>query len=198
MRQRILIGGSSLAGKSTLAAELSSELGWQAVATDYLARHPGRPWRDDGSTVPPHVLEHFATLSPPELLMDVLRHYRSLAPRIREIVDGDANGLVVEGSAVLPELASELLGDANSLFIVAKPGVLTERILKLAGPDNEPAKHFAARAELMNDFIASEAKRLALPTYDADDVSAATILAEVAQDGSHSSDRIRPTREEHA
>src|SRR5687768_2034614 len=108
MPKRILIGGASLAGKSSLAAKLSEELAWEVVATDYLARHPGRPWRDDGSEVPPHVLEHFHSLSAEELLEDVLRHYRSLAPRIREIVGGEADGQIVEGSAILPELALDL------------------------------------------------------------------------------------------
>lgn len=177
MRKRILIGGASLAGKSSLAAKLSEELGWEAVATDYLARHPGRPWRDDGSAVPPHVVEHFLSLSPAELLEDVMRHYRSLAPRIRELAEGDPECLIIEGSAVLPELAYDLKTEYYSCFLLAKPGVLTRRILEHAGAENAAAKKFAARAELMNDFIATEARRLELPTFDSDGVSAATILS---------------------
>ena len=180
MRKRILIGGASLAGKSSLAAKLSEELGWDTVATDYLARHPGRPWRDDGSQIPGHVVEHFLSLYPSELLDDVLRHYRSLAPRIREIVEGDAEGLILEGSAILPELAFDLKGGAHSFFLVAKPGVLLDRIMHHAGANNEAAKKFAARAELMNDFIAAEAKRLGVPTFDANVVTTETILAHCA------------------
>jgi len=181
MRKRILIGGSSLAGKSSLAAQLGSELGWKTVATDYLARHPGRPWRDDGTQVPSHVVEHFVSLSPEELLEDVLRHYRSLAPRIREIAEEDAqsdgSGIVIEGSAVLPELAFELRSAAYSCFLVAKPDVLFSRVMRHAGAEKEAAQKFAARAELMNGFIAAEAKRLELPTFDADVVSASSILS---------------------
>lgn len=40
----ILIGGSSHAGKSTLAQALAAELGWSYGSTDKRARHPGRPW----------------------------------------------------------------------------------------------------------------------------------------------------------
>jgi 2-phosphoglycerate kinase len=176
MRKRILIGGASLAGKSSLAAKLSEELGWEAVATDYLARHPGRPWRDDGSDVPPHVLEHFQSLTAEELLEDVLRHYRSLAPRIREIVGGEADGLIVEGSAILPELAHELQNEMSSCFLFAKQGVLSSRIIQRAGASNEAAIKFAARAELMNEFIGEEAKARGLPVFDADNVSADAIL----------------------
>src|SRR5688572_16517995 len=135
--KRILIGGSSFAGKSTLAAKLGTELGWETLATDYLARHPGRPWRDDGSSVPPHVLEHFLLLSPAELLQDVLRHYRSLAPRIRELAKIAQGGLIIEGSAVLPALAAEFSGEHYSCFLVTEPGALTQRILRQAGAVNE-------------------------------------------------------------
>ena len=176
MRRRILIGGASLAGKSGLAAKLSEELRWDTVATDYLARHPGRPWRDDGSAVPPHVIEHFLSLTPVKLLEDVLRHYRSLAPRIREIIEGNSEGLVIEGSAVLPEIAAEMQGAAQSVFLVARPSLLTERIVRIAGVANEPARKFAERAELMNDFIAAEVQRLGLPVFSADEASPAAVL----------------------
>ena len=176
MRGRILIGGASLAGKSGLAAKLSEELRWDTVATDYLARHPGRPWRDDGSAVPPHVIDHFLSRTSVELLEDVLRHYRSLAPRIREIVEGNAAGLVIEGSAVLPELAFEMQGVADSAFLVARPSLLSERITKNAGAENEAARKFAERAELMNEFIAGEAERLGLLVFAADEASQFSIL----------------------
>ncbi len=39
----ILIGGTSHAGKSTLAQSLAAKLGWNYLSTDKLARHPGKP-----------------------------------------------------------------------------------------------------------------------------------------------------------
>ena len=177
MRNRILIGGASLSGKTSLAAKLSEELGWEVVATDYLARHPGRPWRVDGSEVPWHVVDHFLSLSPAELLADVLRHYRSLTHRIRDLVTGDRKGIIVEGSAVLPEFAFELQSEAQCCFLIAKQGVLTNRIIHQAGAGNDAAMKFAARAELMNGFIADEAIRLGLPTFDSDSVSTDAILS---------------------
>ncbi len=53
----LLIGGTSHVGKSTLAARLASSLGWSTRSTDQLARHPGRPWRDDASPLPADVVE---------------------------------------------------------------------------------------------------------------------------------------------
>lgn len=40
----ILIAGTSHVGKSTLAGLLSERLRCEAISTDSLARHPGRPW----------------------------------------------------------------------------------------------------------------------------------------------------------
>ena len=176
MGRRILIGGSSLAGKSSLAAKLSEELGWETVATDYLARHPGRPWRADGSQVPPHVVEHFLSLAPEELLEDVLRHYRSLTPRICELVENGPEHLILEGSAVLPELAFGFGSKAQSCFLIAEPDVLSTRILQHAGRENEAARKFAERAELMNGFVHAEAKRLGLPTFDAEFTSTEIVM----------------------
>ncbi len=162
----ILIGGASLAGKSTLAARLGEELCLEVLATDYLARHPGRPWRDDGSAVPEHVVDHFQTLEPEALLEDVLRHYRSLHTQIQDRIDSAQAGLIVEGSAVLPELAARN-SELASIFLIAPPGFLSERILAHGGAENVPARKFAARAELMNATIAAQAEALALPCFDA-------------------------------
>lgn len=41
----ILIGGSSHAGKSTVAESLAAKLGWSYLSTDRLAAHPGLPLR---------------------------------------------------------------------------------------------------------------------------------------------------------
>ncbi len=110
----ILIGGSSHTGKSTAAAALAEQLGWAYRATDMLARHPGRPWKPAPEQVPPHVDEHYRTLSVDALVADVVRHYRdNVWPQIEEIVahhatDPASDCLVLEGSAILPELAVAL------------------------------------------------------------------------------------------
>lgn len=57
----ILLGGTSHAGKSTLARAVASSLGWRTLSTDQLARHPGRPWALPPQFVPTHVDEHYRT-----------------------------------------------------------------------------------------------------------------------------------------
>jgi len=84
----ILIGGSSHTGKSTMAEALATRLGWPMRSTDYLARHPGRPWSRPSSKVPPHVTEYYRTSDMDFLLADVLRHYReTIWPKVVEIIN---------------------------------------------------------------------------------------------------------------
>ena len=82
----ILIGGPSHGGKSTLAQALSARLGWQYMSTDRLARYPGRPWGE----LRPHVAEHYLSLSPDQLIEDVIRHYASMWPDIRNLITAHA------------------------------------------------------------------------------------------------------------
>ena len=110
----ILIGGSSHVGKSTLAESVAIELGWNQISTDSLARHPGRPWASPPNKVPDNVADHYVNLSVDELIEDVLQHYKlNVWPKVEAIVashlsDPTASGMVLEGSALWPDFASNL------------------------------------------------------------------------------------------
>ncbi|MGA0600389.1 hypothetical protein ACO2Q3_06750 [Caulobacter sp. KR2-114] len=141
----ILLGGSSHAGKSSVAAVLAARLGWEARSTDYLARHPGRPWPVGDRPVPPHVVEYYRDLSDAARMDSVLAHYRRLAPQIVEIVRAHlapaAPGLVFEGSALLPETVAEVLGPGVAAFwVTADPALVARRMQRESG-------HAAADAE---------------------------------------------------
>ena len=64
----LLIGGTSHVGKSTIAKRLAAQLGWNHLSTDQLARHPGRPWRNDELPVPSDVIAHYSRLTTTELV----------------------------------------------------------------------------------------------------------------------------------
>ncbi len=132
----ILIGGSSHAGKSTVAESLAAKLGWSGLSTDRLAAHPGRPWRrTPGEKVMDIVAEHYLTLSVDELMEDVLRHYRAnVWPQVVEIVashqdESTTSGLVLEGSALWPEFATGLDFDkVGALWLTAHEETFRRRI----------------------------------------------------------------------
>ena len=131
----ILIGGSSHVGKSTLARSLADALGWRLLATDQMARHPGRPWRSPPERLPDHVAEHYLSLSVDELITDVLRHYRiNVWPKVQALIrsaiaEECSDRLILEGSALWPEFVATLnLGGTAAVWLTAGDEVFRHRI----------------------------------------------------------------------
>jgi hypothetical protein len=181
----ILIGGTSHAGKSTLSRVLADRIGGVAKSTDTLARHPGRPWAVPPKEVPPHVVEHYLTLSPEQLLADVLRHYRQtvwpLAVALIEAQRAAPAPLVLEGSALLPELVASLPalreGSAQAVFLSAGETTLRSRMhaesgyALLGSRERELVDKFLARAVLFDRHVATSLAAVAergLPIFTVD------------------------------
>jgi 2-phosphoglycerate kinase len=178
----VLIGGTSHVGKSTIARELAAVLGWAFLSTDQLARHPGRPWRDDASRIPADVVDHYATHSTAELVEAVNRHYReNVWPIVSAIVRSHVKnpfdpGLVLEGSAILPEcVATASLDGTRWLWLRAPEPLVTERILGSSGYAGRSADQqqlidaFLARALQFQRHLASAAERCDMQQVDATD-----------------------------
>ncbi|MEZ5559418.1 MAG: hypothetical protein R3E86_12865 [Pseudomonadales bacterium] len=176
----LLIGGSSHVGKSTLARRVAEQLQWRYLSTDQLARHPGRPWRDDGSAVPADVASHYATLSTTELLDDVVGHYHNnVWPIVAALVRSHLNNpydpcLVLEGSAILPELAGGVdLDGVARVWMTADDGLIRQRIsLTSALDQRDPQAQqlieaFLARSLVFNARIAESTRQLGLEALDA-------------------------------
>lgn len=131
----ILIGGTSHVGKSTLARHLADELAWEHRATDKLAKHPGRPWRNDGGELASHVREHYSSLAADELIEDVLKHYeRNVLPQVESVIrthssDPSARGLVLEGSALWPDFVAPLMSErVGAVWLIGGDELLTKRV----------------------------------------------------------------------
>jgi 2-phosphoglycerate kinase len=171
----ILIGGTSNAGKSSVARQLADQLGWTHISTDSLARHPGRPWKSKPETVPEHVVEHYSKLSTDELIASVLTHYRNIWPLsealIRQYVDGtETGGLVLEGSALWPELVSSLqLPNIGAVWLTAGDELLRTRIYRESQYDEKDAEgrslidKFVGRTLRYNHLMMEDLSRFGLP-----------------------------------
>ena len=137
----LLIGGPSHSGKSMLAEALANHLGWSHVSTDWMARHPGRPWKTEWGEAPEHVKQHYSSLSVDDLVEDVMRHYDGMWPAIEGLIrthvtDRDADSLVLEGSAVLPErVAAAGLESVAGCWLTADDELLERRIHASSGFD---------------------------------------------------------------
>jgi len=135
----ILIGGSSHAGKSTLAQSLAAKLDWNFRSTDKLARHPGRPWiQENKKIIPEHVVEHYKNLSREELFVDVISHYeKNVLPQVENIVSSEEY-LIIEGSALYPGLVKNLIDEncVKAIWLTGSEQLFRNRIFKESNFDN--------------------------------------------------------------
>lgn len=184
----ILIGGPSNVGKSTLARALASRLGWHQTSTDSLARYPGRPW----GVVRPHVVEHYRTLTPDELIEGVIRHYLSMWPDIRKLItahagDPSAECLVLEGSAIWPESVATLrLDGVRAVWLTASDAFLRERIYQGSGyaqastQEQAMIDKFLGRAQRYNARMIPILRRVGLPWLNVEEASSLEELTDRA------------------
>jgi hypothetical protein len=174
----LLIGGTSNLGKSTVARVVAGRLGFEDRSTDYLARHPGRPWRTAGREVPPHVAEHYSSLAVDELISSVLGHYERLWPTIEDLVRA-ADGLVLEGSALWPERVASL--GVPAVWLTAGDDVIRDRI-RTSGAyasatvdERALMDKFLARAVRFQQLLVDDLDRFGLVRIDVDGRSVAEV-----------------------
>ena len=179
----VLIGGTSHTGKSTLAHVIAARTGGQCISTDNLARHPGRPWRTDAGDVPAHVAAHYLSLTVSDLMQDVLRHYREVVrPLLIAAIDSPLNAsravMIVEGSAVLPEMIDVLQARrVTSLWLTASHATIRQRIRASSRHATKSTRdqflidQFVQRACAFNDTVQEDVARRGLASVDTERAS---------------------------
>lgn len=190
----LLIGGTSHAGKSTLAACMARRRGWPCVSTDKLARHPGRPWAQAPASVPLHVVEHYQGLETDALIASVMAHYRAMQPTIRDLVARHAapeseQGLVLEGSAILPAEAAPLLGpQVRAVWLTAADELIARRMRRESGyadrdaPGRALIDKFLARTLSFNRLVGEDARRLGWPCIEVREVMTSDAVADAVEE----------------
>ena len=169
----ILIGGTSHTGKTTLARAIANSLNWDYIATDSLAKHPGRPWvSPNNKAVKKHVAEHYRNLSLLELVTDVLRHYaQNVLPQVETLVhnycfNSSDRCLVMEGSALFPTLVKDLVKRENvyGFFLISNYSCLKNRVVTNSNFDSVGKVEqyliykFLQRTLFYNQLVINESK----------------------------------------
>ncbi|WP_299408177.1 hypothetical protein [Acaryochloris sp. IP29b_bin.148] len=134
--------------------------------------------------IPSHVARHYQRLAADELLQDVLRHYReNVWPTIEHIVVGHANDassdkVVIEGSALLPDLVKTLDFDSiSAIWLTASNGFLKQRIYSNSEYETKSSHErllidkFLERNNLFNEQIIETVHRLGLASLKVEDES---------------------------
>lgn len=168
----ILIAGTSHVGKSTLAGQLSERLGWEAISTDSLARHPGRPWPG----IPSAVDEFYRQLSADSIHWFLKVHHQNIWPMIRTLIDSRLDAgtpTILEGAALRPEFIAPLLGGpVTGVFLHAGTEFLLQRMRaearydEAAPRDRQIMKAFMERSLRENTEMLSSALDHHVPVFD--------------------------------
>jgi len=186
----ILIGGTSNIGKSTVAAAIGARLGWGVRSTDKLARYPGRPWPTPDWEVPPHVVEHYRTLSDSELIEGQLAHYQNMWPLVDALVrehagDAATERLVLEGSGIWPDNVLALhLENVAAVWLSGSPELIEARIFAESGYAKASAEgrllieRFVVRSVGYDREMRAALSRLGQPPIE---VTAATSVDRLAE-----------------
>lgn len=192
----LLIGGTSNAGKSTVAEAAARRLGFVHMTTDTLARHPGRPWRTPEREVPTHVAEHYASLSVDELITSVLGHYERLWPRILALITAHAaqgqQGLVLEGSALWPARVAELdVPRTAAVWLTADEAVLRARVhaggryAEATGAERALMDRFLERTYRFQQLMVAALDEFGLGRIDVDGLSVVELADAVLSATAH-------------
>ncbi len=183
--QVILIGGSSHAGKSTLAQALAAELGWSYCSTDKLARHPGRPWVGaNGKAISQHIAEYYREMSVEALFLDVLSHYeKNVLPQVEVIVHSYVSNkskkcLVLEGSALWPKFVVNLVSvpGVKAIWLTASNQLFQSRIklesnfYNVCEDEKYLIQKFIDRTLFYNKYMRQEVERLGFMCIDVESV----------------------------
>ena len=174
----ILIGGTSNIGKSTVAEAIATRLDWGVRSTDKMARYPGRPWPTPTWEVPPHVVDHYRTLSDVELIEGQLAHYQNMWPLVDALLREHASNpaterLVLEGSGIWPDDVLTLhLENVAAVWLSGSPEMIEARILAesdyaAANPEGRLLiERFVARSQGYDRAMREAVRRLDLPLIE--------------------------------
>lgn len=194
-----MIGGTSHSGKSTLAEYIANAEDLEYLSTDKLARHPGRPWKDQVRLLPKDVqdfyeytIEYFQNQDMGFLMNDVVSHY---SQNIKPLLLAELNNrfsdknIIVEGSAIMPSLALEDDSkDMRFLFLILNDTSIRNRILKNSSYNNRSDEirraidTFILRGIEFNNLLYSQALSLNLPYIIVDENMSVDNLYNISMD----------------
>lgn len=167
-REVILIGGSPMIGKSTLAAQIASDKRIPCISTDdigeviqtVLCLDPMR-----GA----FYLDYYAETPKDALIEDIQQYHLQMQPAIRKLVNNHAtwgSPLVMEGWALYPDDWAD--GDnakVKALWLVAEDGVLEHRLrqnldfYKEAKNPQKVIDNYLFRSEWHNRLIREQCRK---------------------------------------
>lgn len=157
MGKVILIGGSPMVGKSTVAIEIAASTKCPCISTDDLGEalqtvvpiNPmqGKAFRD-----------YYANTNEDKLLADIQQYHRALEPAIQRLVDIHStwgNSVVIEGWALYPRFIMSIIRhNVFAVWLIASNELLEERLSNRNDfLEGNAARNYLSRSKWHNDLL---------------------------------------------
>ena len=162
MTKVLLIGGSPMVGKSSVALEIASKLKYPCVSTDDIGEAlqtvvPIDPMRGKDFR------EYYASTPIEELTADIRRYHAAMEPAIERLVDIHSswgNPLLIEGWALYPSHVRQFAGGrVAAVWLIAADGLLEARLSAKPGfLDGAAARNYLRRSAWHNALLLEQCK----------------------------------------
>jgi len=128
----ILIGGSPMSGKTTLALKLAAKYEYGCVSTDDIGEIVGTV-ADINPMKGFDYREYYVNKSIGDLINDTYRYHRSIWPSIKHLIEIHSNWstpIIIEGWAIYPNLVKAIESEnVKTIWLVSDSDVLEERLI---------------------------------------------------------------------
>jgi len=127
----ILIGGSPMSGKTTLAIKLAAKYEYGCISTDDIGEIIGtvsevNPMKDF------NYREYYISKSIEDLINDISLYHRKLWPSIKHLIEihsAWSTPIIIEGWALYPKLVESIENDSlRTIWLVSDEDVLEQRL----------------------------------------------------------------------
>jgi 2-phosphoglycerate kinase len=161
MKKVILIGGSPMIGKSTIAISLAVKLLYSCISTDDI----GEILQTISAISPMHgqnYLDYYTCTEKPKLIQDIIEYHKKIEPAIHKLIKIHStwgSPLIIEGWALYPNQFLENDDNIFTVWLIADKHLLSNRLRKNIGfyiGAKEPEKmkeNYLYRSEWYNDKI---------------------------------------------
>lgn len=172
MKKVILIGGSPMIGKSTVATLVAAYLKYACISTDDIGEAL-QTVADINPMQGRHYLDYYADTSKAKLVADIQQYHKVIEPAMKRIIDIHStwgNPLLIEGWAIYPEFARHLNNEnIFPIFLIATAGVLATRLRNkgtfLENSENDVliTENYLYRSEWHNKLLLEQCLSCNLP-----------------------------------
>jgi len=167
MTKVILIGGSPMTGKSTVAMALASELKWACLSADDIGEVLQtvtniNPMRGQNYS------DYYMNTDKEQLIEDIKKYHAQIKPAIKRLIDIHrtwSTPIIIEGWALYPDIMDDLETEAvKSVWLIADKQLLETRLksnasfYKNAGDPEKMIENYLFRSQWHNEFLLQQCK----------------------------------------